>query len=210
VECPAEAIEFIGKTMSVEEVVTAIAKDTVFYDESRGGVTISGGEPLLQPSFLLDLLTACGEIDLHRTVDTCGYADRQILLKVAARTELFLYDLKHMDPDKHYRYTGVPNEIILSNLEMLSRCGAGIIIRLPLIPGINSDVENIDRTGAFVSSLPGVDRINLLPYHCLAENKYKNLGFNNPAADIEHPDGDDLKSIAGRLENFDLKVKIGG
>jgi pyruvate formate lyase activating enzyme len=208
--CPAEAVEFIGKTMSVEAVVSEITKDIVFYDESHGGVTISGGEPLLQPSFLLALLGACGDLDLHRTVDTSGYADTQTLLKVAACTELFLYDLKHMDPEKHYRYTGVSNEIILNNLKRLSQNGARIIIRLPLIPGINSDDENIDRTGSFASSLSGVCQVNILPYHSSAKAKYRNFGVKNNVADIRRPSEDYLESIARRLENFDLLVNIGG
>ncbi len=162
--------------MSVEDVVAEITKDTLFYDESHGGITFSGGEPLMQPSFLMGLLKACGNLDLHRTVDTCGYADTRTLLNVATQAELFLYDLKHMDPEKHYRYTGVSNEMILTNLKCLSRQGAKVIIRLPVVPGINSDGENIERTGAFLSSLAGVNQVNILPYHCAAEAKYKKLG----------------------------------
>jgi len=200
----------IGKTMSVDAVVAEITKDTVFYDESCGGVTISGGEPLMQPSFLIALLEACGELDLHRTVDTSGYADTQALLKTATCTELFLYDLKHMDPEKHYRFTGVSNEKILTNLKHLSRQGAEIVIRFPVIPGFNSDAENIDQTGAFVSSLPGISRVNLLPYHCAAVAKYKNLGLNFKTADIQQPSREYLESIARRLKNYHLEVKIGG
>jgi pyruvate formate lyase activating enzyme len=208
--CPAEAVEFIGKTMSVEDVVAEITKDTLFYDQSSGGVTFSGGEPLMQPSFLMGLLKACGDLDLHRTVDTCGYADTRTLLNVATHVELFLYDLKHMDSEKHYRYTGVPNEMILTNLKCLSRQGAGIIIRLPLIPGINDDRENIERTGAFLSSLAGVNQVNILPYHHTAAAKYKSLGLNYGAVDIARPTRDHLESIAGQLEKYDLQVKIGG
>ena len=208
--CPAQAFEFIGKTMSVEDVVSEIAKDTLFYDESNGGVTFSGGEPLMQPSFLTGLLKACGDLDLHRTVDTCGYADTRTLLNVATYTELFLYDLKHMDPEIHYRYTGESNEMILTNLKCLSRQGARIIIRLPVIPGINNDEDNIERTGAFLSSLSGVNQVNILPYHPTAEAKYKNLGVKCKAADIVRPPRDHLESIARQLEKYDLQVKIGG
>ena len=208
--CPAEAVEFIGKTMSVEDVVAEVTKDTLFYDESNGGVTFSGGEPLMQPSFLMGLLKACGDLELHRAVDTCGYADTRTLLNVATHVELFLYDLKHMDPEKHYRYTGVSNEMILTNLKCLSRQGARIIIRLPVISGINDDGENIERTGAFLSSLAGVNQVNILPYHRAAEAKYKNLGLKYKAADIERPPRDQLESIAGHLETYDLQVNIGG
>jgi pyruvate formate lyase activating enzyme len=208
--CPAEAVELIGKTVSVDDVLAEIAKDTVFYDESRGGITISGGEPLLQPSFLMGLLDACGKLGIHRTVDTSGYADTQTMLEATSRTDLFLYDLKHMNPEKHARFTGVSNEIILTNLEVLSRQGADIIVRLPLVPGHNSDPENIDQTGAFVSSLPGVTRINILPYHCAATAKYKNLGLKINSEDIEPSTPEFLESVARRLENYNLTVKIGG
>jgi pyruvate formate lyase activating enzyme len=203
-------VEFVGQTMSVEEVVAEIAKDTLFYDQSTGGVTISGGEPLMQPSFLMELLDACGEQVLHRTVDTSGHADRPTLLETASHTDLFLYDLKHMDSEKHYRYTGVSNDKILANLKQLSLQGARIIIRLPVVPGINADEENIDRTGALAASLPGVIGINILPYHCAAEAKYTNLGLKNKASDLQHPSEDVIASVARHLESYHLDVKIGG
>lgn len=208
--CPSEAVEFIGKTMTIEEVMSEITKDTVFYDESEGGVTFSGGEPLLQPAFLLELLDACGHLDHHRTVDTSGYADTETLLSVADRTDLFLYDLKHMDPEKHHTYTGVSNEKILTNLKQLSDHGANIVVRLPIVPGINSDDENIDQTGAFLSKLSGVQRVDLLPYHCAATAKYKHLGLDCTIAETERPSEEHLKAIANRLGNYDLHVKIGG
>ena len=208
--CPADAVELIGKTMSVDEVVAEIAKDTVFYDESRGGITISGGEPLMQPSFLIELLDACKKLELHRTVDTSGYTETQTLLEAATRTDLFLYDLKHMDSEKHIRFTGVSNERILTNLQVLSRQEAEIVIRFPIIPGFNSDQENIDKTGAFISSLPGVSRIHILPYHCAATAKYKNLGLNFNTSEVAKPTRDFLVSIARRLETYQLKVQIGG
>ena len=208
--CPAEAVEFVGQTMTVEEVVAEITKDTLFYDQSNGGVTISGGEPLMQPSFLMELLDACGEQGLHRTVDTSGHADTPTLLETASHTDLFLYDLKHMDPEKHSRYTGVSNDKIIANLKQLSLQGARIIIRLPVVPGINADEENIDRTGALAASLPGVIGINILPYHCAAEAKYRNLGLKNKASDVQHPSEDVIASVARHLESYHLEVKIGG
>jgi pyruvate formate lyase activating enzyme len=208
--CPSQAVELVGKTMTVDEVVAEITKDTLFYDESRGGVTFSGGEPLMQPSFLIALLKACGELDLHRTVDTSGYADTQTLLTAARHTELFLYDLKHMDSEKHHRFTGVSNAIILNNLKRLSRQKSEIVIRFPIVPGFNDDAENIDRTGAFISQLPGVRRVNILPYHCAAVSKYKNLGLNYKTADIQPPCLEYLESVAGRLMHYHLEVKIGG
>ena len=208
--CPSGARELIGREMSVDEVVEEIEKDTLFYDQSGGGVTFSGGEPLMQPHFLLGLLDACKELDIHRTVDTSGYSDGETVLKVAERTDLFLYDLKHMDSETHKRYTGVPNEQILNNLELLSTHGARIRIRIPVIPGVNSDDENIDRMGSFVSSLPGVHTISLLPYHKAAEAKYGRLDMEYSLGALMPPSLSEVEAIAKRLEGFGSRVKIGG
>ncbi len=208
--CPAEAVEFIGKTMTVDEVLAEISKDTVFYDESFGGITISGGEPLMQPSFLIELLDACKKMEFHRTVDTSGYAETRVLLEVATRTDLFLYDLKHMDSEEHARFTGVHNEIILSNLKMLSEQDAEVVVRFPVVPGFNSDPENIEKTGDFISSLPGISRVDILPYHCTAAAKYKKLGLKFNTSEVSNPTREILVSIAEKLEEFGLEIKIGG
>ena len=208
--CPAEAVEIIGRNMSVEEIVTEIAKDTVFYNQSQGGITVSGGEPMMQTSFLLNLLDACGDLALHRAVDTCGYTDNITLMEAAKRTELFLYDLKHMDPEQHYSYTGVSNETILLNLKRLCQQDARIIVRIPLIPGFNCDEENVERTGEFIASLAAITQVNLLPFHLTALAKYKSLGLENNAAKTLRPSIRQIESIAQRLENYDLLVKIGG
>jgi pyruvate formate lyase activating enzyme len=208
--CPAEARELIGREMSVDEVMEEITKDTLFYDQSGGGVTFSGGEPLMQPRFLLGLLDACGELDIHRTVDTSGYTDADLILEVAERTDLFLYDLKHMDSETHRRYTGVPNEQILSNLKLLATHGAKIHIRIPIIPGVNSDDENIERTGSFVSSLPGVHEISLLPYHSAAEAKYGRLDMDYCLGNVIPPSESAVEAVAKRLERFGSQVTIGG
>jgi pyruvate formate lyase activating enzyme len=209
-QCPSEAHEFIGKAISVDAVVAELEKDVVFYDESKGGVTFSGGEPLMQPEFLVDLLKACGRLELHRTVDTTGYADARILSAVADHTDLFLYDLKHMDPQRHRQYTGVSNHKILDNLKLLAARGARVNIRIPIIPGFNMDKENIKRTGAFVSSLAGIDTVSLLPYHGAAAGKYSRLGVHCFASEIKVPSDQELLSISDRLEHFGLKVNIGG
>jgi pyruvate formate lyase activating enzyme len=209
-QCPSEAHEFIGKAMSVDAVVAELEKDVVFYDESKGGVTFSGGEPLMQPEFLVDLLKACGRLELHRAVDTTGYADAQVLSAVADHTDLFLYDLKHMDPQRHRQYTGVSNHKILDNLKLLAGRGARVNMRIPVIPGFNMDKENIERTGSFVSSLAGIDTVNLLPYHGAAAGKYSRLGVHCDASEINVPSDQELLSIADRLEHFGLKVNIGG
>jgi pyruvate formate lyase activating enzyme len=208
--CPSEAVEFVGQKVTVAEVVRQIEKDVAFYDQSKGGVTFSGGEPLMQPEFLLEMLDACGNLDLHRTVDTTGYADATLLLKVAQKTDLFLYDLKLMDAEKHRSYTGVSNEQILDNLTQLAQNEARIQVRLPVIPGINSDVENIDKTADFIHSLGRVENISLLPLHNSARGKYSRLGMQWISAPIAPPGAGMLQSIAARLKKTGLKVTIGG
>ena len=208
--CPPEAVEFVGQNVTVADVITQIKKDIAFYDESGGGITLSGGEPLMQPDFLLELLNACGDLDLHRTVDTTGYADAGLLLRVAKKTDLFLYDLKLMDADKHREFTGVSNKQILSNLKLLAQNDAKIQVRIPLIPGINNDTENIDRTGDFVSSLPGVQLISILPFHNSARSKYGRLGMECIEPELQLPAAEHLQSIAERLSRTGLQVKIGG
>jgi pyruvate formate lyase activating enzyme len=208
--CPAEAIEFVGRKLAVDEVMREIVKDIAFYDESSGGITLSGGEPLMQPDFLLELLDACAELDLHRTVDTTGYADSELLLEVARKTDLFLYDLKLMDAAKHRDFTGVSNERILNNLKLLAQMGARIQVRVPIIPGINSNFENVDQTAEFVRGLPGVEQIAILPFHNSARGKYGRLGMEWISPEIESPSKEHLKIIAARLEKSGLQVKIGG
>ena len=208
--CPSGAVEFVGRKVTVVEVLRQIEKDTAFYDQSGGGVTLSGGEPLMQPEFLLDLLEACNAMDLHRTVDTTGYADSELLLKVAQQTDLFLYDLKLMDPVKHQDFTGVSNQPILDNLKLLSEKKARIQVRIPIIPGINDDVDNINQTADFVSDLSGVEHVAILPFHSSARGKYGRLGMECMSQDIERPSDRQLKIIAGWLEQSGLQVTIGG
>ena len=208
--CPSEAVEFIGRKVTVAEVIHQVEKDIAFYDESGGGITLSGGEPLMQPDFLLELLDACIDLDLHRTVDTTGYADAELLMAVAQKTDLFLYDLKLMDVDRHRTFTGVSNEHILNNLKLLVQEGARIQVRIPIIPGINDDAENIERTGNFVSSLGGVEHISILPFHNSARGKYGRLGIECLASDIKSPREAQLNTIADQLKKTGLPVKIGG
>ena len=208
--CPSEAVEFVGRKVTVGEVMREIEKDIAFYDESGGGITLSGGESLMQSEFLLQLLDACAELDLHRTVDTTGYANTDLLLEVSSKTDLFLYDLKLMDAARHRDFTGVSNELILNNLKLLAQNNARIQVRVPIIPGINNDAENIDRTAAFVSALPGVEQIAILPFHNSARGKYGRLGMECVSPDIECPSVEHLKNIAGRLEKSGLQIKIGG
>ena len=208
--CPAEAMEFIGRSMTLSEVLEEIKKDIPFYDESGGGVTFSGGEPLNQPLFLLEMLKACGELGLHRTVDTSGFVDSELLLKIAEQTDLFLYDLKHMDPLKHRLYTGVSNEKILFNLELLARHGAQITIRIPVVPGINDDKENIERVRVFLEKVSTIHHVHILPYHNVAQGKYRSLGADFPLPNLQTPTPMQMETIAELLQKNGLQVTLGG
>ncbi|VGO15288.1 Choline trimethylamine-lyase activating enzyme [Pontiella desulfatans] len=209
--CPAKAIETTGREETAEELARIIEKETVFFDQSGGGVTISGGEPLMQPAFLLDLLKACGKKGIHRVVDTSGFADPETLLEIAGHTELFLFDLKHMDPAAHKKWTGVDNRIILENLQLLAKSGASIIIRIPLIKGINADEENIRASAAFIASLDGARKpIDLLPYHNIAASKLKRLNQPCNLHAMQEPTQDDIDRAIAIFKEQGLDVGIGG
>jgi pyruvate formate lyase activating enzyme len=208
--CYAEAREIVGREMTVVEAMAEVERDVVFYDESGGGVTVSGGEPLMQPEFLLALLRACREQKIHTALDTCGFAPWQTLDRIRPHVDLFLYDLKLMDDGRHRHLTGVPNEIILSNLRALSQKGHNIILRVPIIPGLNDDEENIRQIGAFAAALPHLDGVDLLPYHRAATDKYERLHKDYTLSAIRPPSEERLAEVARILQAAGLRVKIGG
>ncbi|MGE5652919.1 MAG: glycyl-radical enzyme activating protein [Bacillota bacterium] len=208
--CPAEARQMVGRTMTVDDVMSEIRKDSAFYDESRGGATFSGGEPLSQPGFLMDLLEHCRTEEIHTVVDTAGFASRSTILAVARLTDLFLYDLKHMDSICHERLTGVPNAQILDNLRCLADIGARFSIRMPIIPGINDDEANLDATGHFITSLAGTKEIDILPYHASASEKYRRLGLYYRLSEVNPPSDTRMQQIAAFLRSYGLSVRVGG
>jgi pyruvate formate lyase activating enzyme len=207
--CPSRAIEFAGRQVSVAEVMAEIEKDRIFYEQSWGGVTFSGGEPLAQPDFLAELLAACRKKGFHTTVDTCGYAPEEALDRAADQADLFLYDLKIMDENKHDDLTGQPNSVILKNLKRLARRGKKVIVRLPLIPGINDDDQNIRATTTFLNDLKGISEISLLPYHKLGLEKRKSLEKKRPAEVFSPPATDRLEKIKADLESAGFSVRLG-
>lgn len=208
--CYAEAREMVGQEMTVAQVMAEIERDVIFYDESGGGVTFSGGEPLLQPDFLLALLQDCKNREIHTTLDTCGYVRWETLDRVRGLVDLFLYDLKLMDGAKHREFTGAPNDPILKNLQMLAARGHDIILRMPIVPGINDDEENIRHTGQFAAALPGLARMNILPYHRTAADKYHRLKMDYTLSQIRPPSNERMAEIAQMLRGFGLEVRIGG
>jgi pyruvate formate lyase activating enzyme len=208
--CPTRAIEMSGKEMVVEEIMDIIRKETVLMDESKGGVTFSGGEPLHHHRYLLELLEACGREGIHRCVDTTGFANEKVLLEVAEKTDLFLYDLKMMNSEKHQRFTGVPNDKILANLLALSYSEAEIIIRIPLIGGINDDHENLNETAAFISALPHpVQRVDILPYHKIASKKYEKLSQKPAGFDFYEPSQEVMDQALEIFKLFGIEAGIG-
>ncbi len=209
--CPTRAIEISGREISVDEIINEIEKERPFFDQSGGGVTFSGGEPLLHHKFLIRLLKECGKRKIHRAVDTAGYVNTDIIQEVARHTDLFLYDLKIMDPEKHRKWIGVTNEKILENLKVLADTGANIIIRIPLIGGVNDDPENIERTAQFVAELSGEKKVvNLLPYHKIAQTKYQKLGRAEDFQLLEEPSKEAQLQAVSIFRKHGLTAIIGG
>ena len=216
--CYSEARQMAGREMTVAEVLAEIERDRAFYDESGGGVTFSGGEPLAQPRFLGELLAACREREIHTAVDTCGYVAWEILDSLRPAVDLFLYDLKVMDEVRHRALTGVSNAEILRNLRRLAAAGHRIILRIPIIPGVNDDAENLRQTAALAQTLPGVGRVDLLPYHAAGTEKYSRLDKTYALTDTARPSEARMAEIAALLRagaraagaGRDLIVQIGG
>ncbi|MDX1284178.1 MAG: glycyl-radical enzyme activating protein [Draconibacterium sp.] len=209
--CPTKAMEMSGVAYDVEELTGIIEKERVHIDQSGGGVTFSGGEPLMHPEFLLKMLKACGKSKLHRTVDTSGYAAPKTLLEIAEHTELFLYDVKHMNSTIHKKWTGVGNKLILENLKLLAETGANINVRIPFIKNINTDKKSITDIAQYISELPGkIPNINILPYHNIAVNKYNKLGCEYKEFDMAEPLEEEQNRAVSIFKTFGLEAEIGG
>lgn len=208
--CYAEARQIVGQEMTVAQVMAEVERDLAFYDESGGGVTFSGGEPLTQPQFLAALLRACKQAEIHTTLDTCGFAAWQTLDEIREKVDLFLYDLKLMDDVQHRRFTGVSNRTILYNLQRLSQQGHPIILRVPIIPGINDGDDNLRSIAQFAASLPHLAGLDLLPYHATAAAKYERLHRGYELAAIPPPAETTLTRAAQLFQEYDLQIQIGG
>jgi pyruvate formate lyase activating enzyme len=209
-KCPSEALSIAGRNVTVEDVLKETDKDAAFYEESKGGITLSGGEPLLQPSFLDNLLTELDKRGIHTALDTSGYASHHVIDRIHKKVDLFLYDIKTMNDAKHRKYTGVSNKPILRNLKTLAGKGSNIAISLPIITGINDDKINITDTAKFISSLASVKHVTLLPYHRAGIDKYTNLGKQYRLRSIQPPSNQKVTVIREQLEAYGLAVKIGG
>jgi pyruvate formate lyase activating enzyme len=207
--CVAAAREIAGRRMSVSEVLCEVERDLVFFEESGGGVTLSGGEPLQQPEFTVALLDACRNRGIHTVLETCGMTPRDVFLNAARRGDLVLYDLKVLDPQKHREFTGAPNDAILGNLEALAGSGHPLVVRLPVIPGVTDGEADLREYAGFLARL-GVRRVDVLPYHRIGIDKYRRLGRPYRLPETAAADAGANRAVAARFEREGLEVTIGG
>jgi len=202
---------FGRRALSVTEVVAEAEKDRMFMDESGGGVTFSGGEPMHHPDFLVEALTACHAVEMHTTVDTSGYAPPEVMERVMARADLFLFDLKFIDDAAHRTYTGVSNRLILDNLARLDAAAREVWIRFPVIPDITDLPERLDALEQHLRSLRNIRKLSLLPYHEGGRGKYKRMGLVDRMPERVHPPTPErMAELKRRFEGTGFSVEIGG
>ena len=207
--CSYRAIVLYGKVMSVEEIFDVVKRDSIFYDASDGGITVSGGEALLQPQLVCDLFDKCHRGGIHTCIETSGYASEPALIQVLPYTDYVLYDLKYLDSEKHSKFTGKPNTLVLNNARIVARSGIEMLFRMPLIPGINDDMQNIKETADFLRGLgKNTARIELMPYHRLGKGKYESLDRHFRLPDIPVPDPIELESIKTAFESNGITCLI--
>lgn len=212
-ECPTLALEMAGKEWKMDDLMAVVEKERQVMEESGGGVTLCGGEPLMHTDYLCEVLDELGKRGFHRTVDTTLFASPENVRRVAERCELFLVDLKLMDSEKHRRYTGVGNEQILANIQLLSEMGKLFWIRIPLIVGINADDENLAASAAFLASLPTQpEMVNLLVYHDVGIGKHARLGtsYNPDGIPMEAPSEELQQHALSIMQQQGLQAIIGG
>ncbi|NIM58827.1 MAG: glycyl-radical enzyme activating protein [Candidatus Aminicenantes bacterium] len=207
--CVYEALEVVGREVSVQEVMEEIKKDKIFFDESGGGITFSGGEPLMQVDFLEALLKEVKKKNIHVALDTSGYVSFEELDRISDKVDLFLYDLKIMDNKKHEKYTGVSNKLILDNLRKLAERGKSVAVRIPLVSGINDDDQSIQTLVNFLQSLKNINQIDLLSYHSGGREKYKRLKKEKLPKAFHSPSKERIEEIEKILADSGFSVKEG-
>ena len=196
--CPVDARKVCGKEHTVDEVLKEVLKDKAFYETSGGGVTFSGGECMLQIDFLVEILKKCKENGIHTAVDTAGHIPFESFEKILPYTDLFLYDIKIFDSQKHKQYVGVGNELILENLKKLFERKVKLWIRIPIIPDVNDSIEEIQKIKDFLKTIGTAEKIELLPYHAMGENKYRAIG-KEPQI-FKTPDAENMKRLKEILD----------
>jgi len=199
-----------GEWIGLVDLMKEIEKERIFMDESGGGVTFSGGEPFFQPEFLMAALRECKARSIHTCIDTSGNTTEQWIRQAAKFTDLFLFDLKLINEEEHKKYTGVSNKNILKNLKTLVKLGSDINIRIPVIPGINDQSEQIDTMISHLLELNGIKNVDLLPYHYYARNKYKRFKRINRLNGIPKPNELRLEELKIQFEKAGFNVRIGG
>lgn len=207
--CYAEALVMEGRKVTVEELMTELRKDIPFYENSGGGITLSGGEPLFQHEFVLSLLKQCKAEGLHTVLDTSGQASWEVFSEILPYVDLVLYDIKHMDDEMHRIHTGASNVLVLENLKKVGRSGAPIEIRMPIVPGINDAEEEILLAARFLTGIRSIRRVQLLPYHKLGQSKYRRLGKEYKLPEQKPPGRDQMEEIAAWIRPFGLEVEVG-
>jgi pyruvate formate lyase activating enzyme len=207
--CSYKAIVLYGKPMNAEEIFDVVSRDKMFYDTSGGGVTVSGGECLLQPQLVSDLFEKCRQAKIHTCIETSGFAAEAALIQVLPFTDYILYDLKHMNPEKHLRYTGKPNSLILNNVKIAAASGVEMLFRMPLVPGVNDDEQNIKETADFLHGLGGkAQQIELMPYHRLGKGKYESMDKPYLVPDIKSPDSGHVESVKKAFEDNGIVCSV--
>ena len=196
-----------GKLMTTDDVVDVVEKDSLFYRNSNGGVTFSGGEPTYQPDFLLELLRDCQRAGFHTCLDTCGHIQWRVLEEILEYVDLVLFDIKHTDPERHRELTGVDNRLIFDNVKKIAKMSKETIVRVPLLAGINDSEENINALGSFMCEL-SIKRVDLLPYHKLGVKKYERLGKEYKLEELRSFKREVVDDIRGILENYGLEVDV--
>ncbi|MEE9443988.1 MAG: glycyl-radical enzyme activating protein [candidate division Zixibacteria bacterium] len=205
-----EKKEIFGRRVTVEEIMDEISKDKIFYEQSGGGVTFSGGEPMMQVDFLCELLKTCKNEEYHTVVDTSGYAPTEDFDKVHTLTDLFLFDLKLIDEKEHKKYVGVSNKLILENITQLLKWGNIVVPRIPLIPDITDTETNLQNTADFLAELKTIQNVSLLPYNKLAEDKRQKFSMEQRLGKLDSQTKEELNQIAGIFERRGFQVSIGG
>ena len=205
--CPADAKKLMGKWYTIDELIEKVEADRIFYRNSDGGVTVSGGEPSLQSKFVSSFLKECQGLNINTAIETCGYAKWEHLEAIVKYSDLVFFDIKHMDPEIHKKLTGKSNKLILQNAIKTSST-APTIIRIPMIPDYNDSKENIDATVRFVQKLKKIEKIELLPYHSLGEYKYKWLGKSYELKDLSSQKEKLVAQLKAVIDGFGCKIEI--
>ena len=209
--CIPDALKIAGEQVPISELLEYVEQDRAFYDQSGGGVTLGGGEVTSQPEAAINLLQACKQEGLHTAIETCGYTKKETILRFAEYVDLFLFDLKHIDPDRHFELTGVRNEMILENLEELIMKRNHVKVRMPMLKGINDSEAEIRGVIEFLKpfrEFKNFEGIDLLPYHKLGVNKYVQLGMDYPIEGDPNLDDADLDRIEGWIREYDFPVSV--